>query len=416
MNGMRIAVAFLVAVLALTSCKKVLNKGEESFHTRMVNLIQNSPAVQYKIDTTVISSATYQTGTTLSAAHPGAHSVSFQVIRPVSLVSTDPTDPIDLGGSFSQTYEKNIDYTIFAYGTLDNVKTLVTQTPSGQAAVLDDNIEVSVVNADASLQTLTVYVTVPNAGITSPQSIGTINPGERTTPSTMKLTRPADATDTTSDLTSSLTFEIRDASGAVIYTSPDITATEKIRYLFAIMPNIGPGPSPVQMMGIDGTSGVFTSTGDEAALRVVHVSAETPALDVYRATVLNAPLFGNLAFRDRSDYARVPQGTIDLLGVPAGSTALQFLFIKEFGLVQGSSSSVYVIGPANAVVNSVLGDNRRSIPTQAAFRFLVAAPSRIGITAGLDASTPRRPRRRMMRLSSEGRVPWLIRLSTTTRR
>ncbi len=119
MNGMRIAVAFLVAVLALTSCKKVLNKGEESFHTRMVNLIQNSPAVQYKIDTTVISSATYQTGTTLSAAHPGAHSVSFQVIRPVSLVSTDPTDPIDLGGSFSQTYEKNIDYTIFAYGTLD---------------------------------------------------------------------------------------------------------------------------------------------------------------------------------------------------------------------------------------------------------------------------------------------------------
>ncbi len=263
------------------------------------------------------------------------------------------------------------------------MKTLVTQTPSGQAAVLDDNIEVSVVNADASLQTLTVYVTVPNAGITSPQSIGTINPGERTTPSTMKLTRP-DATDTTSDLTSSLTFEIRDASGAVIYTSPDITATEKIRYLFAITPNIGPGPSPVQMIGIDGTSGVFTSTGDEAALRVVHVSAETPALDVYRATVLDAPLFGNLAFRDRSDYARVPQGTIDLLGVPAGSTALQFLFIKEFGLVQGSSSSVYVIGPANAVVNSVLGDNRRSIPTQAAFRFLVAAPSRIGITAGLD--------------------------------
>jgi hypothetical protein len=299
-------------------------------------------------------------------------------------VSTDTTDPIDLTGSFSQTYEKNIDYTIFAYGSLDNIKTLVTQAPSGQAAVVDDNIEVTVLNADVSLSTLTVYVTVPNAGITSPQSIGTINPGERTTPSTMKLVRPADATDTTSDLTSSLTFEIHDASGAVIFTSPAITATEKTRYLFAITPNIGPGPSPVQMMAIDGTSGVFTNTADQAAVRVVHVSAATPALDVYRSTVLDAPLSSNLAFRDHSAYASVPYGTIDLLGVPAGSTALQFLFIKEFSVVQGSSSSLYVMGPASTLVSSVLTDNTRSIPTQAAFRFLIAAPSRIGSTTGLD--------------------------------
>lgn len=384
MNAIRIAAVCVVAALTLTSCKKVLNKGEESFHTRMVNLIADSPSVQYKIDTTVISNAGYQTGTSLSAAHPGDHTVSFQAIRPTSLVSTDSTDPIDLGGSFSQTYEKNTDYTIFAYGTLDNVKTLITQAPSGQAAVTDDNIEVSVVNADASLSTLTVFVTVPNAGITSPQSIGTINPGERTTPSTMKLVRPADATDTTSDLTSSLTFEIHDASGAVIFTSAALTVTEKTRYLFAITPNIGPGPSPVQLMAIDGASGVYTSTADEAAVRVVHVSAATPALDVYRSTVLNAPLFSNLAFRDHTDYAAVPEGTIDLLGVPAGSTALQFLFIKEFSVVQGSSSSLYVMGPASTLVSSVVTDNRRSIPTQGAFRFLLAAPSRIGITAGLD--------------------------------
>lgn len=384
MNAIRIAAACVVAVLALTSCKKVLNKDDETFHTRMVNLVQNSSSVQYKIDTTAISSAAYLGGTALAPARPGDHSISFQAIRPTSLVSTDPTDPIDLGGSLSRSFQKNIDYTIFAYGTLDNVQTLITEAPSGQAAVADDNIEVSVVNADASLQTLTVYVTVPNAGITSPQSIGTVNPGERTTPSTMKLTRPADSTDTTSDLTSSFTFEIHDASGAVIFTSPALTVSEKVRYLFAITPNIGPGPSPVQMMAIDGTSGVFTNTGDQAAVRVVHVSAPTPALDVYRSTVLDAPLFSNLAFRDRTDYAAVPPGTIDLLGVPAGSTALQFLFIKEFSIVQGSSSSVYVMGPTGSVVTSVLTDSRRSIPTQGAFRFLVAAPSRAGSTTGLD--------------------------------
>jgi len=384
MNAIRIAAACAVAVLALTSCKKVLNKGEESFHTRMVNLVQDSPSVQYKIDTTAIANTAYLSGTALAAAHPGDHTVSFQVIRPTSLVSTDPTDPIDLGGSFSRSYTKNTDYTIFAYGTLSNVRTLITEAPSGQAAVVDDNIEISVINADASLSTLTVFVTVPNAGITSPQSIGTINPGERTTPKTMKLTRPADSTDTTSDLTSNLIFEIHDASGAVIYTSPTLTTTEKTRYLYAITPNIGPGPSPVQLMGIDGASGVFTNTTDQAAVRVVHVSAATPALDVYRATSLNAPFVSNLAFRDHSDFLPVPEGTIDLLGVPAGSTALQFLFIKEFAVGQGTNSSMYVMGPANSLVTTVVSDNRRSIPTQGAFRFLVTAPSRIGIATGLD--------------------------------
>jgi hypothetical protein len=384
MNAIRIAAACVVAVLALTSCKKVLNKGEESFHTRMVNLIQDSPSVQYKIDTTAIANTGYLSGTALTAAHPGDHSVSFQVIRPASLVSTDPTDPIDLGGSFSRSYVKNTDYTIFAYGTLDNVRTLITEAPSGQGAVVDDNIEISVINADASLSTLTVYVTVPNAGITSPQSIGTVNPGERTTPRTLKLTRPADATDTTSDLTSSLTFEIHDASNAVIFTSPAITTTEKTRYLFAITPNIGPGPSPVQVLAIDGTSGAFTNVADQAALRVVHVSAATPSLDVYRATSLNAPFVSNLAFRDHSDYLPVPQGTIDLLGVPAGSTALQFLFIKEFAVAQGTSTSMYVMGAASSLVNTTLSDSRRSIPTQGAFRFLLAAPSRVGSTTGLD--------------------------------
>jgi hypothetical protein len=265
-----------------------------------------------------------------------------------------------------------------------NVRTLITEAPSGQGAVADDNIELSVVNADAALSTLTVYVTIPNAGITSPQSIGTVNPGERTTSKTWKLTRPANSTDTTSDLTSDLVFEIHDASNAVIYTSPKLTATEKVRYQFAITPNIGTGPSPVQLMGIDGASGIFTNVNDQAAVRVVQVSAATPALDVYRATQLSSPFITNLAFRDHSDYLDAPTGTVDLLGVPTGSTNLQFLFIKEFLLSQGVSNSLYVIGPASALTSVVLTDSRRSIPTQAAFRFLIAAPSRSALTNGLD--------------------------------
>ena len=384
MNVIRIAAAALVALLALTSCKKILNSGgDDSFHIRLVNLIQDSPTVQYKIDTTIVGNAGYQAGTALAPARPGDHPISFQAIRPTSLVSTDTTDPIDLTGSFSRTYTKNTDYTIFAYGKLDNIQTLITEAPSGQAAVVDDNIELTVINAAVAQPMLTVYVTVPNAGISSPQSIGTIGPGQKTTASTMKLTRPANSTDTTSDLTSPLTFEIHNASGAVILTSVALTVTEKTRYLFVITPNIGPGPSPVQVIAIDGTSGVFTNTADQAEIRVVHASAATPAFDVYRATSLGAPMVSNLAFRDRSNYVSVPEGTIDLLGVPAGSTGLQFLFIRESLVTQGTSTSAYVIGPAGSVVAAMEGDNRRSVPTQASYRFLSAPPSQVG-QLGLD--------------------------------
>ena len=103
MKTLRFALVGLVAVLALTACKKILNKDEDSFHTRMVNLIEDSPTVQYKIDTTVMASAGYQVLTALSAARPGSHSVSFQAIRPTSLVSTDTTDPIDVSGSFDRS-------------------------------------------------------------------------------------------------------------------------------------------------------------------------------------------------------------------------------------------------------------------------------------------------------------------------
>jgi hypothetical protein len=135
MKTLRVAAAGLVAVLALASCKKILNSGEDSFHTRMVNLIEDSPTVQYKIDATVVASAAYQVLTPLNAARPGSHSVSFQALRPQSLVTTDTTDPVDLVGSFDRSYTKDIDYTIFTYGKLDSIQTLVVEAPSKPAAV-----------------------------------------------------------------------------------------------------------------------------------------------------------------------------------------------------------------------------------------------------------------------------------------
>jgi len=130
------------------------------------------------------------------------------------------------------------------------------------------------------------------------------------------------------------------------------------------------------MMGLDGYSGTLQDTADQAAVRVVHVSSDTPALDVIRGSSLNTPLAQNVAFRDHSPYVRVPTGEVDLIAVPTGGTNV-FLFVEEFTAARGGAYSAYAIGPLATVDARVLTDDRRSVPTQSKFRFLNAAPSQI---------------------------------------
>jgi hypothetical protein len=99
-------------------------------------------------------------------------------------------------------------------------------------------------------------------------------------------------------------------------------------------------------------------------------------MDIFRASSLNAPIATNLAFRDHTGYISVPEGEVDLLATPAGATGLQFLFLEELQATQGLSYSAYAIGPVAIVDATVLSDDRRSVPTEASFRFLIAAPSR----------------------------------------
>src|SRR5262249_24995023 len=142
-RGVLLAASLVVAALALGGCKKILNGGsdEDVFHARMLNLLEDSPTRQYSIDSTVVASSAYLAATSMNPAHPGDHTVSFTVIRPASLNSSDTTDPIAIGGSFQASYTKNTDYTIFAYGTTTNPKTFMMDEPSNRPTPAAATIE-----------------------------------------------------------------------------------------------------------------------------------------------------------------------------------------------------------------------------------------------------------------------------------
>lgn len=377
MRKMRIALAAAVAVLGLAACDDVLNKDDEdSFQTRIVNLIEDSPTVQYKIDTTVVSSSGYQAASGLNSARPGSHSVSFQVLRPQTLIKDDDTTPIDIGGTFERSFEKDKNYTIVAYGRLDSVQTLILDQPKDPDDVAEEKIELTFANVAPNLPSVEVFITAPEAHIDSPESLGVLATGTLSATRTMQLFQRADVTDDDAALFTDMKIELRDpTTGTVLFNSATIRVTEQTRILFAVTKNIGPGPSTVQMMGLDGVSGIFTDVNDRAAVRFVHVSADTPALDIIKPASTNQFIAQNIAYRDRSPYVLVEDGDVALIAQPADPGSAVFLFLEEFSAAAGLSYSAYAVGPLASVDAQILTDRRRSIPTESAFRLLHAAPS-----------------------------------------
>jgi hypothetical protein len=372
-----LAAGLAVAALALVGCKKVLNGGsdEDVFHARIVNLLTDSPTMQYSIDSTVVASTGYLTATPMNAAHPGDHTVSFALIRPASLNSSDPTDAIAIGGSFQGSYTKNTDYTIFAYGTTTNPNTFMMNEPSDRPAPDATKVEYQFVNASPSTPNADVYITAPEGGLTSPTKVATVAFGAKSEPATLTLTRRPDVTDTSAALIVDFTIELRDpTSGAELFNSGKIRLTEKTRYLWAFADNIGAGPSKVKALGIDGITTTSPDIDDQAQARIVHVSPDSGAFDVFRGSTAT-PIATNIAFRDTSPYANVPSGDADVFAMPSGSQAVTILFVAALSPIADNNYSLYTTGNQGAVDALVLGDNHRSIPTQSTFRFLNVAPS-----------------------------------------
>jgi len=367
-----------VCAFALAGCKKILNGGsdEAQFHIRMVNAIEDSPTVQYSVDSTVILNAPYLGNTALSVAHPGDHTINFAYLPATSLNSSDSTAAVAIGGSFSQSWAQDRDYTIFAYGKMNDPKTFVMDEPSNKDAVADDFIEYQLVNAAPNAPSVDIYVTAPEGLITAPQKIGTINFGQTTNRVSLKLFQRPDVTDTSAALTVNFTIELRDpATGAELFNSGAQVLTEKTRLMWGIVNNTGPGPAPVRLLGLGDNTAAISSVTNGAAVRAVNLSPDSPPFDIFRDSTLSVPVARNLAFRDVSAYVPTQQGEVDLIAMPASSASVVILFVEEYSAVNNNNYSAYCVGPLGSIDAMIIQDDHRSVPPQSKFRFLNVAPS-----------------------------------------
>jgi hypothetical protein len=82
----------------------------------------------------------------------------------------------------------------------------------------------------------------------------------------------------------------------------------------------------------------------EAQIRVVHLSADAPKVDIAADTAKKGkPIFKNLNFGKTKGYANVPAGEYDLQVRPAGKRKAAF-DIPPFTLDEGKSYSAIAIG------------------------------------------------------------------------
>ncbi|MFN8620854.1 MAG: DUF4397 domain-containing protein [Chloroflexota bacterium] len=126
----------------------------------------------------------------------------------------------------------------------------------------------------------------------------------------------ADATKDTPVLDATLTF-----SAGTLTT---VAATNNLASIEAQV--ISDSPAPV---------------ADQAQVRVVHLSADAPAVDV--APVGGDPIVTDLAYPTATDYLTVPAGSYDLEIRPTGTTDVAFT-IPTLTLEAGKSYSAFAIG------------------------------------------------------------------------
>jgi len=365
-----------VCTLLLSGCdNSSLNEDETTFHLRGINLVEDSPTLNIDLDDTTIGSIGYGSVTSFSAGHPGRHDLSFAAILPADLDDDDDDDETStpVSGSTSYTFLTGTDYTVIAYGRLADIRTFVVEGFEQRGDVDDDKLVLQFTHASPDAPPLDVYITSVQAGIAARQHVDTLALAESSSPVELSLIRDEDDLDDDATLTADVVIELVDAAtSATVYRSDAITFTEQTRILLAIANNNGPGPATLKLVSASG--GEQRDRLEGSALKFVHGSHDTPALDVTVGSGLADPLARNVSFRQSSDYVNIDDGENGMIAVPAG-LASPYVFFEEFTAARAQYYTAYALGPAAVVDAVVFSADARSVPTQTSFRFLHGAGS-----------------------------------------
>jgi hypothetical protein len=380
----RYLVPTLLVSMALTSC--LGHNNSDVAYLRGINLVTNSPDLELTVDTSAdVASMNYGDMSPLVGVHPGSHTVQVAAITASNLITQPQATYTPFGTALTQNFVDGSDYTVVAYGTIDNPQYLVITDTDLQVGLPADDVVYQVIHAAPKGPPVDVFITAPEAGINTPLEIGELSFGESTGEKTLVIAIPNGLLNLSATVSVNVTIELKDANtGEVLVPANTLTVNEQDRLTFVIADNIGGGSTPIVVNALDSPTGAaasgvaFANLNDDSQLAFANVTAGAPAYNVIGGLNLKTPIATNIGPGEKSGYGEVNSGVAGTIAAPT-SDPTDYTFLVSFSAAADQAYTEYAVGPLQYEAGVVLQDDRRSVPAtgdftgQGEFRFLNAA-------------------------------------------
>ncbi|MCL1141232.1 DUF4397 domain-containing protein [Shewanella gaetbuli] len=344
----------------------------ETSHVRVIHFGSDAPAVNVMANgAELLNGVDYAMSSGLLEVSSATYDIDVDAILP--------------DGSTTTVLEAELmaadmmEYTAVALGSVADENLMLKLVENAQADIASGYARVQVLHATPSVGLVDVYVTAPDADISS------ISP-----------TLSANYMDASPQLELAVgDYQIRiTAAGMkdVVYDSGSVTLEDMQDYFISAIPNTWSGMSPVALhIALPEGQVIVNDVNSGSDLRVVHAVADAPAVDVFLDDA-TSPAVDMLEFGKIAGYVNVPEGDHTVTVAADADNSVVVIDKAPVELMIGMSYSALAVGSLteNMIEPLVLMENTRRVATEAKLTVTHAAYSApevdIYLTASADIS------------------------------
>jgi len=369
MNAFTRFLAVGVAALSLAACDDDDGPriGSSRAELRVIHASPDAPAVNILVDgSDVLTAVDYKEGSGFLPLDEGTYDISVEAITPAGDIEVIALDGTTLSGGR--------DYSVLAIGRVaDSTLTTLVLDNTG-SPIPAGQVRAQVVHAAPDAPPVEVFVTAPGASLDGATALASLSFGDSAGPVEVA------AGD----------YQVRIATpapgGVVVFDSGTINLPAGADLLIAAVNNTATGPSPVSLVVNTGAAQFeVLDTGTTADIRVGHLSADAPAVDVVVNDDFGSPVVSDLIFPTVTDYLGVVPDDYNVKVVDSATQSLTAIDV-DLSLDPGARYTVLAVNDLANIEPLLLTDDPRSIATEARVRIVHASPAAGAVDIYVTAS------------------------------